>query len=74
MKICLHHFTGFCKSCTPDFDTGHHPNNYDCPMCFPINITTTEVQDEVSRRAVQRDEVRHLSRMPVVSSGGVSSV
>jgi len=24
-----------CVGCTPDTDTSHHPNNYDCPMyCY----------------------------------------
>jgi len=30
--ICREKFLGKCeKECTPDFNTNHHPNNYDCP-------------------------------------------
>ena len=29
--ICKQKFLGKCKKdCTPDFDTNHYPNNYDC--------------------------------------------
>jgi len=30
--LCSEKFLGRCKKdCTPDFDTTHYPNNYDCP-------------------------------------------
>lgn len=40
-----------CKDCSPDYNTNHHPNNYDCPNYFPYPpISLKEVYDELKNR------------------------
>lgn len=41
---CLHRKVGDCRHCTADYDTTHHPNNFDCSkysqvtfICFYVN-------------------------------------
>jgi hypothetical protein len=63
MKICLLHFLGRCKQCTPDFDKSHHPNNYDCKSFIPLALITMEVKSE-----------KKVQGVSVVSSRRVSSV
>jgi len=38
VKTCLNNFLKRCENCQRDYDTNHHPNNYDCP-----NYQETEV-------------------------------
>lgn len=38
MYDCLHRFLGECPKCVPDYDTSHHPNNYDCPRFYKIGV------------------------------------
>jgi hypothetical protein len=43
-KICLHKLNNECKSCLPDFDKRHHPNNYDCVDYEEVDIIIREVK------------------------------
>ena len=47
MKTCLNRLIGICENlCQRDYDTNHHPNNYDCKDYTEINLLTFEVQDK----------------------------
>ena len=39
MKTCLNRLIGKCKNrCQRDYDTNHHPNNYDCANYQEVNV------------------------------------
>ncbi len=39
MKTCLNRLIGRCKNkCLRDYDTNHHPNNYDCSKYHEITM------------------------------------
>lgn len=40
---CENRFLGKCKNCQPDYDTSHHPNNYDCPFYKEMKLETFNV-------------------------------
>jgi len=48
MKVCLYRGKAFgkCKECQRDYDTNHHPNNYDCRDYVEINLLTFNVKDK----------------------------
>ena len=41
---CLHRVIGNCKDCIRDFDTSHHPNNYDCPKYREVRIVILNIK------------------------------
>ena len=43
MKTCLNRFLGRCD-CDRDYNTEHHPNNYDGPNYYEIDIHTFTVE------------------------------
>ena len=51
---CLNKFLGYCKHCSYDVDTSHHPNNFDCPKfkpmgCVYITLEQPKENDERSK-------------------------
>lgn len=46
MKTCLNRLIGRCeKICEMDYDTTHHPNNYDCKDYKEVNFFEFEVKE-----------------------------
>ena len=54
MKTCLNRLIGRCEhmngreGCKSDYDTTHHPNNYDCKDYQEANMIMFEVRNENS--------------------------
>jgi hypothetical protein len=55
-KTCLNRLIGRCKNtngkeeCKRDYDTTHHPNNYDCKDYQEVSMITFEVKNEDLRK------------------------
>ena len=45
-QICKNKLLGLCKDCIIDFDTSHHPNNFDCLNYDAVGIILIKVQDK----------------------------
>ena len=41
--VCLNRLIGKCSNCTPDYDSNHHPNNYDCPGYRPTGLILVNI-------------------------------
>jgi hypothetical protein len=50
---CLNRFLGRCTECSEDYNTNHHPNNYDCKNYKPTKYfeLNVEVRQELSEVA-----------------------
>ena len=57
MKTCLNRLLGRCQNCTEDYDTTHHPNNYDCPWYKEVKILTHEIIEKEDN--IKKYDIRH---------------
>ncbi len=57
MKTCLNRLLGRCQNCTEDYDTTHHPNNYDCPWYKEVKILTHEIIEKEDD--IKKYDIRH---------------
>lgn len=46
LEVCLNKFLGKCPDCTPDYETFHSPNNYDCPGYQRLPLIAYKVDEK----------------------------
>jgi hypothetical protein len=69
-KTCLNRLIGRCENinrgreCKKDYDTAHHPNNYDCPNYHEANMLVFEVKNKNSKKySLQRELLKKDSSL-----------
>lgn len=62
---CFNRYSGICKNCTEDYDTAHHPNNYDCKRYLEMPVYEVRVapneEEKLARETIKLWNTEELS-------------